>query len=293
MKLLSIVIFCLFALPAFALDVVFLSPNDGTSVFWLRVNKLTMGVAEDLAINLRIVNYDNHHTAQIKHINDILTAENKPDFVIFTPYKESIIYCFDALEKAQIPFVTLERVFGLEKLAEVGLPQVKYKYWLGEMFHDNVAASYLLSDSLIKTALNKLKAKENYVAIAITGDKFSGNVYRWHGLRENVKNHPNVYIARVISANWKRKLAASKYAILLDKLGEIDIVWSASDSMALGVVDWANKNNLVVNRDFVIGGFDWLPEALTAIKNGTLTASVGGHFLQGAWALILFELNTF
>ncbi len=104
------------------------------------------------------------------------------------PYKESISHCFDALEKAKIPFVTLERVFGIKKLQEVGLPQVKYKYWLGEMFSDNVEASYQLSDRLMHVALNNLKDKEKYVTIAITGDKFSGIIYRWNGLKTVLKS---------------------------------------------------------------------------------------------------------
>jgi hypothetical protein len=37
----------------------------------------------------------------------------------------------------------------------------------------------------------------------------------------------------------------------------------------------------------VIGGFDWNPASLNAIADGRLSASMFGHFLEGAWALIL------
>ncbi len=167
MKTLASCFLCLFIFPSFALEVVLLSPSNGKSVFWERVSYLTSGAAEDLGIDLTVVKRDIQHTAQLKHIQDIVTAPTKPDFVIFTPYKESITHCFEALEKAQIPFVTLERVYGTEKLAQVGLPQVKYKYWLGEMYFDNVKASYDLSESLIKTAFSSLRNKRKYAAIVI------------------------------------------------------------------------------------------------------------------------------
>ncbi len=104
-------------------------------------------------------------------------------------------------------------------------------------------------------------------------------------IKNSVKKYPKVEIAKVVNGNWLRELAASKYSILLKKHTEIDIVWTASDSMALGVINQATKYNLQANTDYVIGVFDWLPEAIIAIKNGNMTASVGGHFMQGAWAL--------
>jgi hypothetical protein len=38
-----------------------------------------------------------------------------------------------------------------------------------------------------------------------------------------------------------------------------------------------------------IGGIDWSKDALEAIQRRELTASVGGHFFEGAWALVLLH----
>ena len=40
-------------------------------------------------------------------------------------------------------------------------------------------------------------------------------------------------------------------------------------------------------RDVFCGGVDWAPEALAKVLGGTLTTSLGGHFMDAAWSLIL------
>jgi len=269
-----------------AVDVIFLNPSNGDSAFWQRVTRLTQGAAEDLTINLQIINKDTNPVLQVASITQIVNQKKKPDYVLFMPYKESIIKSFDALEKAKIYFVTLEKIYGSKSSAFVGLPQEKYQYWLGEMYHDNIKASAKLSQALVNQALKSKKEQQINTAIAITGGNFTGNFKRWQGLKKVSKNYQYLTVAQVIRANWNRKTAQSKYDFLRKKYQNIDIVWTASDQMALGVSDAALEQKLIIGRDVVIGGFDWIPEALNAVKEGKLTATVGGHFLQGAWALI-------
>jgi len=269
-----------------AVDVILLNPSNNDSAFWQRVVFLTQGAADDLDINLEIINADNNHILQLNHIRHIITTKNRPDYVLFMPYKESTIQAFNVLEKAKIPFVTLEKIYGSKISTLIGRPQEKYQYWLGEMYHDNIKASVKLSQALIKQALKSKKERQINTAIAITGDNFIGSFKRWHGLKQVSNNYQYLDVAQVIRANWNRQIAQSKYDFLSKKYQKIDIVWTASDQMALGVSDAALEQKLIIGRDVVIGGFDWIPEALNAVQEGRLTATVGGHFLQGAWALI-------
>ncbi len=82
MTLLITCVFLLFSAPILALDVVLLSPEGDNSVFWQRVQKITKGAAEDLAINLTVINFDNHHTIQINNINKII-ADKKSQTLLF------------------------------------------------------------------------------------------------------------------------------------------------------------------------------------------------------------------
>ena len=56
--------------------------------------------------------------------------------------------------------------------------------------------------------------------------------------------------------------------------------------MALAVVDAIEDSGKVVGVDILVGGFDWTPKAIISINNNKLTASIGGHFMMGAMAIM-------
>ena len=71
------------------------------------------------------------------------------------------------------------------------------------------------------------------------------------------------------------------------RYSNIDIVWAASDGMALGVMDAISSGHSKISRESIlIGGVDWTPEAIRMIQQNHIDASVGGHFMQAAWALV-------
>ena len=43
----------------------------------------------------------------------------------------------------------------------------------------------------------------------------------------------------------------------------------------------------VPGKDILVGGVGWSNDTLNKITKGEMNASIGGHFLEGAWALIL------
>ena len=59
-----------------------------------------------------------------------------------------------------------------------------------------------------------------------------------------------------------------------------------SDNMAIGVIKAAKEKGWVPGKDFITGGIDLLPQNQHYLKNGLLDVSVGGHYADGAWALI-------
>jgi ABC-type sugar transport system substrate-binding protein len=282
-----ILTFLLFFSPSiWAIDITLLNTHHHTSVFGQRISSFAQDAADDLGINLTVVYSDSHHIVQLKNINKLIHLQKKPEYIVFTPYRESIVQVFEALESAKIPFVTLERAYTKQEVSMVGLPQEKYKYWLGEMFPDNVKAGKALSSVLVNT-LRKGKPKSTqYKAVVLSGDNFLSTLKRWRGLKKIIADIPQIKLVQRIGANWHRDEANSKYNFLLNKHKKIDLVFASSDEMALGVVDAVQKSQLTINEDIVIGGFDWIPEALIAINQGRLTASVGGHFMQGAWAIV-------
>ena len=37
----------------------------------------------------------------------------------------------------------------------------------------------------------------------------------------------------------------------------------------------------------MVGGIDWNLEAIQSIQKGQMTASMGGHFMEGGWVMVL------
>jgi ABC-type sugar transport system substrate-binding protein len=59
--------------------------------------------------------------------------------------------------------------------------------------------------------------------------------------------------------------------------------------MALGAIAAAKKVGRRPGEDIFIGGMDWEPRALKAIRRGELAASLGRHFMGGGLLLILIN----
>ncbi len=275
-----------FSISSFGLNITLVNPTSKEETFWALITKLTQEAALDLDINLTVYYSDSHRVVQSELIEKIASNKNKPDYVIFMPYGGSIIRSFNALEKAKIPFVTLERVFDINKVSEIALPQEVYKYWLGEIYNDNIEAGELLASNLYHFAKNNLTSEKPYHAIAFNGDYYAESLDRAEGFLHFNSVKKDVVINQILPVRWNRQEAGKLFLKLHKRYGKSEIVWAASDQMALGVLDVVEQTGLIPNKDFVLGGFDLIPEAVQAIKDNKMTASVGGHFLQGVWALI-------
>jgi ABC-type sugar transport system substrate-binding protein len=116
------------------------------------------------------------------------------------------------------------------------------------------------------------------------------SVERRAGLAEFTTEQPHMNVPQVVNAKWERSTAKMMMSHLMDRYSDIRAVWSASDAMALGAGEAVTEKNLKPGKDVLLGGVDWSAEGFDAIKSGALTASAGGHVMEGAWAaVILFD----
>ncbi len=275
----------LFPSASWGVNITFVNPSVPGTPFWDRVSAAARAAANDLNFNLSIVYGGDNRIFHFDAIKKIAESQYKPDFVIFMPFDGNAIHTFQLLEHAKIPFVTIERTVHADKQAELGLPQVKFHYWLGEVFHDNVSAGKLLANSLINAASEQSKRSDLKIA-AISGSFSGESSHRVEGLQASLNQHDDVHLLQVVHANWSRERSRRIIYQLANRFGEIDIVWAASDGMALGVLDSVASGDKNLNPNIVVGGIDWTVEAIEQVSQGNLVASVGGHFMQAAWALI-------
>jgi len=277
-----------FSLNAFSINVVFINPSVPGTPFWDRVTAAANASANDLGIKLTVIYGKDNRIFNYETLSTLLSKEKKPDYIIFSPYDGSTERSFSLLDESKVKFVTLERTLHKKEQKLVGFPQEKYPFWLGEIYHDNRHVGELLIDTLVDISVKKIKNKNFPLNVIGVSGSYSGeSASREEGLMNSSLVNGNTKILQVTSAGWSREKARNIFFHFNERYSNIDIVWTASDGMALGVMDaiYSDLNKVSKNK-VVIGGIDWTPEAIRMIKTKRLDASVGGHFMQAAWALV-------
>ncbi|RMF19632.1 MAG: hypothetical protein D6758_01575 [Gammaproteobacteria bacterium] len=110
---------------------------------------------------------------------------------------------------------------------------------------------------------------------------------RREGLMAALDKVGSARLLQYVTADWNQAVAYRKTEGLLHRYPRVHAIWAANDPMALGAVQAANEAGLTAGRRMLIAGIDWNPPALEAVRNGSLLATLGGHFVEGGFALVV------
>lgn len=278
-----------------ALDIVFVNPSDRNDDFWMAFQVFMEAAARDLNINLDVLYSNRDAMVMINNMQQIANRPQLPDAVVFQSLKGNGIEAIKIMDNAGIPSFLVNA--GVD-YAEAGLPRRRYDKWLGELIPDDEVAGYTLALLLVETArLSKLKDANGNVHILA----FSGTISdvaseeRVKGLERAIAELDNVILQQVVSANWREDIAAEKFYWLHQRYPETHVVWTAGDAMAVGVVKSAADMGILSSPDseryvdLLVGGVDWIMPAREMLQSGDLMLSMGGHFMDGAWSLVLLR----
>jgi ABC-type sugar transport system substrate-binding protein len=170
----------------------------------------------------------------------------------------------------------------------VRAPRQTLTQWIGHLAPDNIAAGKQLAEALIATARQKPDTSPPEI-LALSGTRDSSAATdRDKGLRGSVE-HESATLNQLLYAGWSQPEAEDKTRLLLDRYPGTDVIWCASDGMALGAIRALESKNMRPGVDVMVGGVDWEKRALDAIREGRLTASMGRHFMDGGVALLLIH----
>ncbi len=113
------------------------------------------------------------------------------------------------------------------------------------------------------------------------------------GLQAALRVASDVALDRTLVANWSEdtaKTLAARYVEWAQRSGwQAAAVWAASDAMALGAAAAFAEAGLDPGRKVVFGGVNWSREGVRAVADGRMSVTVGGHFLCGAWAMVMLR----
>lgn len=269
--------------------VCFLSPGSEDGFFYGRMARWMSIAARDLDVELEIIHCQRDAVRMAKEGRALCQRRDLPEYLLLSNHRNVAVGLLPKATAAGIKVFLINEGLLTADQAMIGGPREKLSRWLGQLLPDDQRCGDVLAESLITKARRRgLIADDGQIHLcAITGDFTSASVSRVSGLRAAVRRHADVTLEGVHPANWDGGRAVAAMATQLLTHSETRVVWAASDVMAAGAARAITTAGRQPGRDLLVGGVDWAPFVPEKIESDELSASAGGHFMDGAWALIL------
>lgn len=265
-----------------------LVPNvENLSPFWTSFTTLAQAAANDLNIELKIL-YSRPNSYRLKRDGaKLLLGPGKLDYFLTGYWPEATEHHLKIAEKEQIKTFVVNTTVPPEVLNRIGLPRTRYRFWIGYMEPAEQQAAFDLADNLVKQIrLSGYRDIVRFVGLGGNGETYADPL-RIKGLEKRLHPSKDSLLLDYKLTDWKRESAFNITTALINLYPNVNAVWAASDNMALGAIDAIKTAGKKPGKDIFVGGIDWSKEALDAVKRGEMAVSIGGHFLEGAQALVL------
>lgn len=271
------------------MEVAFLNPGSSTEPFFGKLASFMRIAADQLGIELEVIECDLERSKMLDGAEALLARTQRPDYVVMGNPDGAAVDLLPRLNDSGIKVMLINEGIMSFEFPKVGRPRLPLENWLGQLRPDDQQAGQLLADHLLDVATrdDRLAGDGTVHLIGLAGDHNWASNSRVAGLNRAVKARQNVTMDSVRLGEWDRDRARELTSSLLRMFPEVSVVWAASDLMAAGAIEAIEAAGRVPGRDVIVGGVDWAPQAYDRVRNGVLTASAGGHFMEGAWALVM------
>jgi ABC-type sugar transport system substrate-binding protein len=271
--------------------IAFLAPDQpGENPFWTRTIEEMRAAADDLDVELEIAYSKGNTYSNRKDGMAMLTGDDKPDYFLTGYWPGSTDFLIKQSEEHEVNIFVFNSGVSEADRDAVGTPRGKHPRWIGQMTPDDRHAGYELADILVGRARAALGADEAVRAFGLGG---GGNAEsdrkQRDGLEQRLNEDPKAVLERFVFADWSRDTAYNSLLEVLDPGTPVSVIWSGGDGMALGGVKASLELDKTPGKDIFIGGIGWGTPAIESVVDGNIEALLGGHFLEGAWALVLLH----
>lgn len=264
--------------PAWATSVVFLNPGFPDEPFWTEYSRFMQDAAGDLGLELE-VRYGARDARRIlEQAREISQRPHKPDYLLFANEMYTGPETLRLLGDSGIRLFALHSSLNEEQRVRVGGPREQYRNWIGSLIPNDEEAGYLMARELLSRYPDRTEL------LAFSGVKNTpSSLLREAGLARALAERPQVRLRQLLYGEWKRQRAYEQASALLPRYPQLDLIWSANDEMAQGVVDAAREQG----RKLHITALNNSETALLGRINGEFDVLVSGHFLLGGCALVM------
>lgn len=238
-----------------------LSVSTLNNPFFVSLSEGAKQKAKELNINLSVVNASDDTAKQTSDIEDLISKNVQ--VIIVNPVDSDAVApaVLDAIN-ANIPVISVDRgVNGVEVTSAIS--------------SDNVAGARLAGEYLIELIGENSKVAE---LIGIPGA--TATIDRGKGFHQSADGKLNIVASQ--TANFNRAEGLTVMENILQANPDIKGIFAHNDEMALGALEAVES----LGKDIVIIGFDATDDAVYAVQNGTMKATVAQQpELMGATAI--------
>jgi ABC-type sugar transport system substrate-binding protein len=293
-RLLVLVLACLAAAQAAGQRVAFINPGKSDEVYWVTAAQAMQAAAEDLGMKLEVRFTERDHTRAIEIARELAARPpaSRPRYAVITNDNATGAGQLRVLDAAGIRTIFAYSSIGAAERPELGGPRERFKGWLGSIEPRAEDAGYLTARALIEAArkAGAHAADGKLHLLAIAGDRTTpSSILRNNGMQQAVAESSDVVVDQVVYAAWNRDKAAEQAEWLFQRHPQARLVWAGNDLMAFGAMQALEKQGGKPGAGHWFSGVNTSTEAMQALRAGRLTALAGGHFICGAWALVLIH----
>lgn len=221
-------------------------------------------------LDSQVLTCDSDDNKQLQGIKDFIAKYgDKAMFVVDPSSAANTANIVETCEEAGVNVVILaHRAEGL-------FPE-DYNHFVAHMTQDDYAAGYSLAKYLFDSIGGKGKVVELYGQL--------GNdaaTLRSKGFNDCAAEYPEIEVLDQQVASWSQDEALKITETWLAKYEDLDAIFAANDTMALGAVE--ALKNAGKNGEIKVTGCDGIEAAFTAIKDGDMTATIAndGFMIMG------------
>jgi ribose transport system substrate-binding protein len=229
-----------------------LSLSTLNNPFFVQIRAGAQAEAKKLGVDLTVTDAQNDASQQANQLQNF-TSSGLGAVIVNPVDSDAAGPSVRAADKAKTPVIAVDR--GVNKASVDAL-----------VASDNVAGGELAA----KTIAEKLGGKGRIVILQGQAGTSAARE-RAEGFAKGLKAYPGIQVLAQQPADFDRTKGLDVMSNLLQAHPDVQGVIAANDEMALGAVKALGSK---AGKSVQVVGFDGTPDGLTAVKNGTLYASV-------------------
>jgi ABC-type sugar transport system substrate-binding protein len=246
--------------------------------FWNAYVEFMQKGADELGVDLVVLNADNKPDQMIKSLEDLVAQGI--DGIIFTPYWATAVPGLTMAREANIPVIMTDSYADFDPQDEL-FPN--YLAFVGPSDRD---AGRQMAEALFE-AIAPAEDGNKYIAVVNGTAGTSVAIDRRAGLQDALDAHPEVVVVGEVDGNFVRDTSQTVFESLWQGNPNIQGVWAANGGTATGVMAAITNAGSTPGEDIMVVAMDLNPENVDAVESGELLFDIGGHWLQGGFALVM------